>query len=83
VRQDPPRYPQWDLRAGVEGSVILRLTVGRSGAVENAEVVRSLNSRIDAEAMRAAGHWRYQPARLNGQAVRAYKIVSIRFAISR
>jgi TonB family protein len=81
VRRDPPRYPQWDMRNGTEGDVILRLTIGRSGAVENAEVIRSVNQRLDAEAARAAKTWRYQPARLDGQPVRVYKIVSIRFAL--
>jgi TonB family protein len=83
VRQDPPRYPQWDMRNGTEGEVILRLTIGRNGAVENAEVIRSVNQRMDAEAARAAKTWRYQPAQLDGQPVRAYKIVSIRFALRR
>ena len=80
VRQDPPRYPQWDLRAGTGGEVILRLTISRTGAVEAADVVRSVNPRIDAAAVRAAKNWRYQPARLGGEPVRAFKIVMIRFA---
>lgn len=80
VRQSPPRYPSWDRRAGTGGDVILRLTIGRTGSVEQAEIVRSVNPRIDAEALRAARSWRYQPARLGGTPVRAYKIVMIRFS---
>jgi len=83
IRQDAPRYPQWDMRNGTEGEEILRLTIGRGGAVENSEVVRSVNARLDAEAMRATRTWRYQPARLAGQPVRAYKVVAIRFALRR
>jgi len=81
--QEPPRYPQWDMRNGTEGEVILRLTVGRGGAVENSEIVRSVNARMDAEAQRATRNWRYQPARLAGQPVRCYKVVAIRFALRR
>ncbi len=81
VRQDPPRYPPWDMRNGTEGDVILRLTIDRNGTVENTEVIRSLNQRMDAEAARAARTWRYQPARLNDEPVRVFKVVSIRFAL--
>ena len=83
VRQTPPRYPPWDASNGTEGDVILRLTIGRDGTVEGADVVRSLNQRMDAEAIRAARTWRYEPARLNGQPVRAFKIISIRFSLGR
>ena len=83
VRQTPPRYPPWDASNGTEGDVILRLTIGRDGTVESADVVRSLNQRMDAEAIRAARTWRYEPARLNGQPVRAFKIISIRFSLGR
>jgi TonB family protein len=83
IRQDPPRYPQWDMRNGTEGEVILRLTVGRGGTVEDSEVVRTVNARMDAEAQRATRTWRYQPARLAGQPVRCYKVVAIRFALRR
>ena len=82
VRQDPPRYPPWDMRNRTEGDVILRLTIGRSGTVEDTEVVRSINQRMDAEATRAARNWRYEPARLNGEPVRVFKVVLIRFALS-
>ena len=83
LRQAPARYPPWDMRNGTEGDVILRLTIGRSGAVENVEVIRSVNQRLDAEAARAARLWQYEPARLNGEPVRVYKIVSIRFTLKR
>lgn len=81
VRRDPPRYPQFDRRAGTEGDVVLRITIGRTGRVEAADVVRSVNSRIDAEAVRAVKNWRYQPARLHGEPVKVFKIVMIRFAL--
>jgi hypothetical protein len=33
--------------------------------------------------MRAARDWRYEPARLDGEPVRVFKIVAVRFTISR
>jgi len=83
VRQTPPRYPPWDASNGTEGEVIVRLTIGSDGNVESAAVVRSLNHRMDAEAIRAVRTWRYQPARLNGQPVTVVKVVSIRFSLGR
>jgi protein TonB len=83
VHQPQPLYPVVDLRRGTEGDVILRLTIGREGSVEHAEVVRSLSQTTDAAAMRAARDWRYEPARLDGEPVRVFKIVAVRFTISR
>jgi TonB family protein len=83
VRQDLPRYPPYDARHRTQGEVILRLTIGRDGKVESANVVRSLNQRMDAEAIRAARTWRYEPAQLNGLPVPVFKIVSIRFSLER
>jgi TonB family protein len=81
--QPKPRYPPFDAGNRTEGEVIVRITIGRDGAVERANVVRSANERMDAAAVRAARTWRYEPATLNGQPVRVYKIVGIRFSLRR
>jgi TonB family protein len=83
VDQPEPRYPRWELRRGTEGEVILRLTIGRDGNVESAEVIRSLNQSMDNAALRAARAWRYEPAQLDGNPVRVFKVVAVRFRLER
>ena len=83
VLQTPPRYPPGERSKRTEGEVIVRLTIADDGTVEGADVIRSLSRRMDAEAIRAARTWRYEPARLNGQPVRVFRIVSIRFSFGR
>jgi TonB family protein len=81
--QPKPRYPAFDASNRTEGEVIVRITIDRDGAVESADVIRSANERMDAAAVRAARRWRYRPATLNGQPVRVYKVVGIRFSLGR
>jgi protein TonB len=83
VDQPKPRYPPFDASNRTEGEVIVRITIGRDGAVESADVIRSANERMDDAAVRAARTWRYEPATLNGQPVRVFKIVGIRFSLGR
>ena len=70
----PVVYP-----SGAEGSasVVLALVVDRDGAVKSAEVIEGEEPFASA-AIEAAAHWRFEPARRDGQAVAA----RIRFVLS-
>lgn len=83
LRQSPPSYPQVEVRRRTQGEVILRLTIGRDGKVEGADLIRSLSPRLNAAAIRAARTWLYEPAQRNGQPVRVFKIVAVRFSLKR
>lgn len=57
-----PRYPAEARQRGIEGRVILRLTVNAAGSVEAASVARSSgNDLLDQEARRTVLRWRFQP----------------------
>ena len=54
----------------IQGTVGLELVVRANGLPSNIRVVRSLDPNgLDEEAIIAAGQWRFEPGRLNGQPV--------------
>ncbi|MCE9672239.1 TonB-dependent siderophore myxochelin receptor MxcH [Myxococcus stipitatus] len=62
-------YPESERAAGREGEVLLRLTLDEQGAVTDSEVVRSAGPAFD-EALRTASlSFRFEPARVKGEAV--------------
>jgi len=75
-----PRYPREARQARVEGTVLLRVIVGRDGAVEREiQVIRSLPA-LDAAAIAAIAQWRFSPALgHSGQPVRVIIEVPFRF----
>jgi periplasmic protein TonB len=80
-----PRYPIKALRAGVEGTVYLRILVGTDGMPMRVEIDRSSGSReLDAEAKRhVVKKWRFVPAMRDGVPVQAWGRVPIVFSLAR
>jgi protein TonB len=75
-----PKYPVAAIRRGEEGTVLLRVTVGRDGLPTHAEVARSSGSRyLDTEAREVVMRWRFRPVRIDGVAVRATGLIPIQF----
>ena len=83
IERVSPEYPIAEQRARRQGTVVLMVTIDRLGDVEHARVVRSVSRALDGAALRAVKQWRYRPARLNGKTVAVYKVVTLRFALSR
>ena len=61
-----------------QGTVMLEVTVGADGEVEDVKVLRDVPS-LTVEAQRAAKKWRFRPATLNGKPVRATTHVAFNF----
>lgn len=82
VHSVQPDYPEIARRAGVEGTVVLHITVGKDGRVEEARVVRSTTMGIfDEPAREAVLKWRFEPARVDGRPVRATFRQTLQFTI--
>lgn len=69
----PPKYPELARRAGVVGSVLIRVHVAANGEVDRVELLKSagltaLHKSLDRAAIAAACKWRYEPARRGGEA---------------
>ena len=66
-----PLYPRRAVRAGVEGTLTVHLTISGSGRVEEIEVVSSEPPGIFGRAVRTAVRsWRFEPIVLNGYQLR-------------
>lgn len=74
-----PEYPEAALKARVRGLVILRVLVSETGAPLDFRIERGVRSDINAAAVEAARHWRFEPAVKNGQPVRTFTTIRFPF----
>lgn len=63
------RYPEEARKAGVSGTVLLRIVVDREGSVREVEVVRGIGHGLDEAAVEAARKLRFEPATQDGTPV--------------
>ena len=76
----PPMYPLRALRAGWQGTTLLRVRVERDGRVSMVEILKSSGYGVlDAEAVRTVRTWRAKPARRGKQPVAITVRVPVRF----
>ena len=80
-----PTYPRAALRAGAEGTVLLRVLVDIDGRPLQVDVSRSSGDRrLDVAAReQVLRHWRFRPALRDGQAVQASGLVPINVSLDR
>ncbi|MDO6563903.1 energy transducer TonB [Amphritea sp. 1_MG-2023] len=80
----PPQYPRLARKRGIEGRVMLQVTINRHGAVEALQVAQSSGSELlDRAAQKAVQDWQFVPARQNGIAVASYVRVPIDFVLEK
>ncbi len=76
-----PQYPRLARRLGVEGTVVLRLSIDASGKLTQAEVVQSAGHGFDEEALRAVRESVFSPAVREGRPVACSALLQIRFQL--
>jgi periplasmic protein TonB len=78
-----PPYPPIARRLGVEGKVMLRLTVSPEGRVSMAEVVTSSGREdLDQTAQQwIVSHWAYKPALDSGVAIVSHALATVTFSL--
>lgn len=81
----PPDYPVQALRAGIQGTVLLKVLVSTSGQPTEGVVERSSGSRLldDAARRHVLAAWRFHPALREGHAIAAWALVPVRFHLDR
>jgi len=82
VSQVAPQYPAELRKAKVEGSVTLVFILGEDGRVEDPRVENSSRSEFEKPALEAIRKWRFSPGMKNGQAVRTYIRIPMKFRVS-
>jgi protein TonB len=81
-RSVTPEYPASARRDGLEGVVVLAITIAADGRVERAQVIKGLGAGLDESAVRAARRTLWTPATLGGRPVDSTRRFNVRFTLS-
>lgn len=82
VAQVAPAYPPELRKAKIEGSVTLIFVLSEDGRVEEPRVENSSRPEFEKPALDAIRKWRFRPGMKDGQAVRSYIRIPMRFRVS-
>lgn len=78
--QSLPSYPQFAKTTGVQGDVLLDVSVDRNGQVENAQVI-SGPAYLRSASLRAVKNWKYETSLIFGQPLAFHTQVKIIFSL--
>jgi protein TonB len=82
VSQVSPAYPPELRKAKIEGTVTLVFVLSEEGRVEEPRVENSSRPEFEKPALEAIRKWRFRPGEKDGQPVRTYIRVPMRFRVS-
>lgn len=81
ARCPAPAFPQEAKKSGIKGTVFLLVEVDENGRPVSVSIRRTSGYELlDTAALRTVRGWRFEPARLDGQAVTSRAEVPVRFA---
>ncbi len=78
VFPDPPIYP-WQLPRGLQGDVIVEVTIDEQGNVTETRLLQSLQEDIDEKVITTLRNWHFKPATLDGTAISSRQDVHFHF----
>jgi protein TonB len=78
VRRPQPPFPIEAIQIGVQGSVVVEVTIATDGTVEGARAVEGPIELRDA-AVDAARRWTFKPLELNGEPIRMAGTITFHF----
>lgn len=81
IKKQPPVYPQDAKDARASGTVVLRATIGREGAIHDLHVISAPWPSLAAASLWAVSQWRYRPYMLNGEPVEVETTVNVIFSL--
>lgn len=82
VSQVPPSYPAELRKSKIEGSVVLVFVLSEQGRVEDPRVESSSRTEFEKPALEAIKKWRFRPGLKDGQPVRSYVRMPMKFRIT-
>ncbi len=80
IRKEKPVYPDLARKAGIEGTVVVTVTIGKTGKVEDARILKSIPM-LDAAALAAARKCTFKPAKQRDKFVRVKMNIPFRFKL--
>ena len=81
IKRVNPTYPPLARQARIQGTVILKVQIGKSGDVENVELV-SGHPMLAPAAIEAVKQWKYKTYLLNGEPIAVETHVQVSFMLS-
>ena len=78
-----PEYPESERQRGTEGTVSLKLLIGRDGKVHEAKIERHVSPVFDSIAIQAVKHSVFSPAKREGKPVAVWYYFPVRFKIDK
>jgi len=82
LRNPPPHYPRSARKRGIEGRVLLSVTVGATGRPEAVSINQSSGYKpLDQSARKAILGWRFSPATLGGVPRRSVVLIPIEYKL--
>ena len=81
IVQVPPEYPEAARKAGLEGVVMVQISLDEFGNVEEATVVRGIGG-LNQAAIDAAINWKFKPAKCRDIPVRVRIVIPVRFKLA-
>jgi bla regulator protein BlaR1 len=82
VKKVQPVYPEAAKKAGIQGEVKLKATIGKNGDIENLQVM-SGPAELVPSAIEAVKQWKYRPYMKNGQAAEVVTDVDVTFTLAK
>jgi TonB family protein len=82
-KQVQPKYPSEARRLGIEGTVWVKVLVGKDGKVKKSEVVSADPEVFKEPSLAAARQWLFVPAVLRGKPVEVWATIPFRFALDK
>jgi TonB family protein len=74
-----PKYPPETIKENIEGEVVLYAIIRANGSVDSIQLMRTLDPRLDQNAIQALAQWKFRPARRDGAPVDIEAVVHIPF----
>ena len=81
VRKVPPIYPPLARQARIQGTVILKVIIDKTGSIANLQLV-SGHPLLAPAAIEAVKQWKYAPYELNGEVVEVETTVQVNFKLA-
>ena len=80
VSQAQPKYPPEAKEKRIQGTVVLNVTIGKDGTVEDLKVA-SGPKELRQSALTAVRQWTYKPYLVDGNAVEVDSTISVRYSL--
>jgi len=83
VKNRVPPYPNLLRRAGVEGTVMLRVRLAKNGKILDMEVKQSPHPLLEQVTVDAVLDWRFSPALQDGEPIEAWVVVPVKYSLKK